>query len=59
MRYDERGARLRVTDNGTGLEGAEEGFGLRGLRERVRLADGTVDLLSSPRGTSLTVGVPW
>lgn len=59
VRYDERGARLRVTDNGAGLDGAEEGFGLSGLRERVRLADGTVELRSSPRGTSLTVGVPW
>ncbi|MFJ5831853.1 sensor histidine kinase [Streptomyces sp. NPDC093089] len=59
VRYDDDGARLCVTDNGRGLGGAEEGFGLAGLRERVRLADGTVDLRSSDRGTVLTVGVPW
>ncbi|MFG2996901.1 sensor histidine kinase [Streptomyces sp. NPDC048340] len=57
--YDEQGARLRVADNGRGFGGADEGFGIAGLRERVRLADGTVDIRSSARGTVLTVGVPW
>ncbi|MGE7387835.1 sensor histidine kinase [Streptomyces sp. NPDC004126] len=59
VRYDGHGASLCVTDNGSGLRGAEEGFGLAGLRERVRLADGTLELSSSDRGTALTVGVPW
>ncbi len=59
VRYDDHGASLCVTDNGNGLGGAEEGFGLAGLRERVRLADGTLELSSSDRGTALTVGVPW
>lgn len=57
--YDDRGARLRLADNGAGFAGAAEGFGLAGLRERVRLADGTVDIDSSPSGTVLLVGVPW
>lgn len=57
--YDERGADLRITDNGRGFGGADEGFGLRGLRERVGLADGTLDIASSPAGTVLKVGVPW
>ncbi|MEU1308822.1 sensor histidine kinase [Streptomyces cinnamoneus] len=57
--YDERGARLQVIDNGTGFDASDEGFGLSGLRERVRLAEGTVAIDSSPAGTALTVGVPW
>lgn len=57
--YDDRGARLRLADNGTGFDGSAEGFGLAGLRERVRLADGTVDIDTSASGTVLTVGVPW
>ncbi len=57
--YDERGARLKVADNGTGFDAADEGFGLTGLRERVRLAEGTMAIDSSAHGTVLTVGVPW
>ncbi|WP_406511610.1 hypothetical protein OG851_05890 [Streptomyces sp. NBC_00161] len=57
--YDERGARLQVVDNGSGFDAADEGFGLTGLRERVRLAEGTVAVDSSAGGTVLTVGVPW
>ncbi|MEV0411488.1 sensor histidine kinase [Streptomyces sp. NPDC050448] len=57
--HDEHGARLQVVDNGTGFAAADEGFGLTGLRERVRIAEGTVAIDSSAGGTVLTVGVPW
>ncbi|GGW13513.1 hypothetical protein GCM10018980_70740 [Streptomyces capoamus] len=57
--YEEHGALLRVADNGRGLGTAGEGFGLAGLRERLRLAGGSVDLRSSAAGTELTVRVPW
>ena len=57
--YDEQGARLRVDDDGRGFDGAPEGFGLRGLRERVRAAGGTVEIATSASGTTLEVAVPW
>ncbi|KIF03574.1 hypothetical protein PL81_23455 [Streptomyces sp. RSD-27] len=57
--YDGRGARLQVIDNGSGFDSVDEGFGLTGLRERVRLAGGTMAIDSSAGGTVLTVGVPW
>jgi signal transduction histidine kinase len=57
--YDERGAHLQVIDNGRGFDEADEGFGLSGLRERVRLADGTLDIGTSTDGTVLEVQVPW
>ncbi|MEU1377729.1 sensor histidine kinase [Streptomyces triculaminicus] len=57
--YDERGARLEVADNGVGFDPADEGFGLSGLRERVRLAEGTLAVDSSSDGTVLTIEVPW
>ncbi|GIE85394.1 sensor histidine kinase [Actinoplanes regularis] len=76
--YDERGARLRLSDNGHGFadtaeagkpavtavgtttgDGVSSGFGLRGLRERVRLADGTFEIATSRTGTVLEVVIPW
>ncbi|RAY13702.1 sensor histidine kinase [Actinomadura craniellae] len=59
VRYDERGAELRVTDDGRGFGAGGEGFGLRGLRERVRQAAGTMAVEPSPAGTELRVRVPW
>lgn len=59
LSYDEQGARLRISDDGQGFDTGQPGFGLDGLRERVRLADGTMHLASSPAGTVLTVAVPW
>jgi signal transduction histidine kinase len=53
-------ARLIVADDGTGgatLDGA--GTGLRGLAERVRTLDGTIDVSSPPGGpTNITLEVP-
>lgn len=47
---------LRVSDDGVGIT-EPEGSGLRGMRERVLAAGGTVDLEKS-RGTSLRVAIP-
>lgn len=43
---------VEVSDNGVGFkpEGGGEGFGLVGMRERVRLAQGTLDISSTPGG---------
>jgi signal transduction histidine kinase len=65
VRFEPSEARLVVADDGRGLGtwragGPErEGFGLLGMRERVQLVGGTVDIDSSPdTGTRLTVTVP-
>jgi signal transduction histidine kinase len=51
-------ARLTVDDNGRGFA-CPEGFGLLGMRERVGLAGGRVDITSEPgAGTRLTVTIP-
>jgi two-component system sensor histidine kinase DesK len=42
--------RLVVRDDGRGLEGRPEGNGIRGLRERVGAAGGTLSLRSGPEG---------
>ncbi|GAA1405479.1 sensor histidine kinase [Oerskovia paurometabola] len=51
---------LEVTDDGRGLgPGVVEGFGLRGMRERVAEGEGTVHVLSPPGGgTSVRVELP-
>ncbi|MFC8342775.1 sensor histidine kinase [Streptomyces sp. NPDC057280] len=61
LRLAEDGARLTVADDGRGFAPAETtaGFGLTGMRERVHLVAGSVDIDSAPgRGTRLTVLVP-
>jgi signal transduction histidine kinase len=52
-----REARLVVADAGPGFPPEREGFGLRGLRERIAQTGGTVDL-TCEAGTRLTVVVP-
>ncbi|MFE1444037.1 sensor histidine kinase [Streptomyces sp. NPDC058739] len=62
----ERAARLVVADDGHGFtpddsdgDAQAQGLGLLGMRERVRLVDGRVDIASRPgAGTTLTVTVP-
>ena len=51
--------RLRVGDDGRGGASPEAGGGLRGLADRVRTVDGTMEI-SSPRGgpTFVTVELP-
>ncbi|AZQ39261.1 sensor histidine kinase [Streptomyces cyaneochromogenes] len=54
-------ARLEVTDDGRGFapDAAVAGFGLLGMRERVHLVAGSVEVDSSPgAGTQVTVTVP-
>ena len=50
---------LRVEDDGRGTTGAEEGAGVRGMRERAVLVGGTLELGAAPgRGTSVTLRLP-
>ncbi|MCX5358448.1 sensor histidine kinase [Streptomyces sp. NBC_00124] len=61
VRLTEDTARLAVTDDGCGFtpDLAAAGFGLTGMRERVHLVAGSVDIDSRPgEGTRLTVVVP-
>jgi signal transduction histidine kinase len=52
-----RQARLVVADDGPGFPAEREGFGLRGVRERIGLVGGSVEVDCGP-GTRLTVVVP-
>lgn len=51
---------LTIADDGQGFDEdvPSEGFGLTGMRERVALANGRLELSSSPEGTVVTVSVP-
>jgi signal transduction histidine kinase len=53
--------RLQVRDNGSGFEpgSGTSGFGLLGMRERIELLDGTINIDSAPgRGTTITARLP-
>ena len=52
--------RIEVADDGRGFNPAAraEGFGLVGMRERVALAHGRLDIESSPAGTAVTAKLP-
>jgi signal transduction histidine kinase len=51
---------LEVSDDGDGFDTATEtaGFGLGGMRERVYLADGSLDVESGPSGTRVVARLP-
>ena len=52
---------LTVSDNGNGFDPATStsGFGLLGIRERIQLLHGTVQIASSPgQGTTVTASLP-
>jgi len=51
---------LVVTDDGAGFDVAapSTGFGLAGMRERLALVGGTLDVASTPAGTRLTARLP-
>ena len=50
----------RVSDDGRGFDPATtgDGLGIIGMRERVSLLHGELELASSPLGTTLTVALP-
>jgi len=53
------GVRLRLLDDGQGLEGAYEGDGIRGMRERAMLVGGDLSVADrSHRGVELRLDVP-
>jgi len=66
LRYDERQLRLRIRDDGKGIdpqfltaEGREGRFGLHGLRERAKLIGGTLTVWTAPgSGTEIELSVP-
>jgi signal transduction histidine kinase len=66
VRYDEQRLRLRIGDNGTGIDPAilnlehKAGhWGLRGMRERAKLVGGTLGLWSQPNvGTEIELIIP-
>lgn len=59
VRCEERQAILLVADDGRGFSSEQEGYGLLGMRERVRLAGGSVHVDSGPdAGTRVTVTIP-
>ncbi len=60
VRYGARELELEVVDDGRGLgEPAAGGHGLIGIRERVALYGGSIDLAAGPgRGTRLTARLP-
>jgi signal transduction histidine kinase len=66
LRYDERQIRLRVRDDGKGIdsellraEGREGHFGLRGMRERAELVGGKLTVWSGlDAGTELELSIP-
>ena len=65
--FDAEKARLSIRDNGCGFDaerrlqqkaGTQEGYGLRGIRERIELVGGNLQLESQAgRGTRLSVTV--
>jgi signal transduction histidine kinase len=66
LRYDERTLRLRVRDDGIGLDsqmlaqgGVEGHWGLPGMKERAKSIGGQLEIESGPRqGTEIELTVP-
>lgn len=54
------GTTLEITDDGSGFDtsAGSDGFGLSGMRDRLALVAGSLDISSSPAGTRLIVTLP-
>ena len=61
LQFDSKKIQLNVSDNGKGLPEnlKSQGFGIRGMQERVESMHGNLDIQSSPgNGTKLQVTIP-
>ena len=61
VREDGELLRVRVADDGKGFDPklGTDGFGLIGMRERAKLAGGSLELRSAPgEGTTITAAIP-
>jgi two-component system NarL family sensor kinase len=64
VRGHARGATLRISDNGCGIDHAKPsgtrggGLGLRNMQERVEQLDGTFTVISGKTGTTIEANVP-
>lgn len=59
LRRTPTGVELRIRDDGRGLQGASEGAGIRGMRERALLIGADLTLAPSPEGgTEVRLNVP-
>jgi signal transduction histidine kinase len=63
LNYGANALQIRISDNGVGLIALpinDKGQGLRNIRERTRLLEGTLDMDSAPdRGVTLVLTVPY
>ena len=51
---------VTIADDGTGVGDQAEGGGIRGMRERTQLLDGTLQVAAArPSGTDITARLPW
>jgi signal transduction histidine kinase len=56
----DHGTTLEISDDGSGFDPEDpgEGYGLSGMRDRLALVDGALDVSSSPAGTRLIITLP-
>ncbi|MGC9396626.1 MAG: sensor histidine kinase [Anaerolineae bacterium] len=62
LQYDENTLDLTISDDGVGMETLQvsKGYGLRNIRERVRMLDGTLRIESAPNeGVTFHLTVPY
>jgi signal transduction histidine kinase len=59
LAYDNNKVGLSISDDGQGMGETSNGYGLLGLRERIRLVDGQVNIRTAPdQGFRLDVEIP-